>query len=144
MSLKNFINQDLSIIIDGVIQISNGEYHIKWYGTQMKLSHSNAAVTIQDDELRYTYTDNRTYYHRLDFERKQYNGAWTNLIFSEPSYPNSDYAYSVTDTSTGIHGIVCIAGTVNEDCEMFELGPSVNSEIPYGRAHEWYRLNGKL
>jgi len=28
MSLKNFVNEDLSTIIDSIIQISNGEYHI--------------------------------------------------------------------------------------------------------------------
>ena len=28
MSLKNFINDDLSTIIDSIIQISNGEFHI--------------------------------------------------------------------------------------------------------------------
>ena len=28
MTLKNFLNEDLSTIIDSIIQISNGEYHI--------------------------------------------------------------------------------------------------------------------
>jgi hypothetical protein len=28
MTLKNFVNEDLSTIIDSIIQISNGEYHI--------------------------------------------------------------------------------------------------------------------